>query len=203
MDIQLTDYENTALIVALGMITNVLNNFDVDFFLPISLVDVNMERAHARDGLLTQKFFWKTNNLHSDSFDSNLLPETKFEKSGPSSTATAEDQIHELYVHEILCGKAEIGYVGLLPLIEKFMEKREFKEEEKMGVREYLSFLKERAEGKVKTGARYIRDLIETHPSYKQDSVVSDDIATFVIKECIELASNSSKREAFLTKKVL
>lgn len=52
MDIQLTDFENSALIVLLGLIINVINNFDVDFIMPISMVDINMDRAHARDGLL-------------------------------------------------------------------------------------------------------------------------------------------------------
>lgn len=52
MDIQLTDFENTCLIVMLGLITNVINHFDVDFILPISYADANMERAHYRDALL-------------------------------------------------------------------------------------------------------------------------------------------------------
>jgi glutamate--cysteine ligase catalytic subunit len=52
MDIQLTDFENSALIVLFGMIANLVNNFDVDFIMPISKVDQNMDRAHKRDGLL-------------------------------------------------------------------------------------------------------------------------------------------------------
>ena len=46
MDIQLTDFENSALIVLMGMIVNIINNFDLDFIMPISLIDENMERAH-------------------------------------------------------------------------------------------------------------------------------------------------------------
>ncbi len=52
MDIQMTDYENSAFVILLGMITNVLNHFDVDFMMPISKIDENMDRAHARDGIL-------------------------------------------------------------------------------------------------------------------------------------------------------
>ena len=52
MDICLTDYENAALTVMTGMIANLVNDFDLDFIMPISLVDENMERAHARNGLL-------------------------------------------------------------------------------------------------------------------------------------------------------
>ena len=49
MDIALSDFENAALIVLLGLINNVINNFDLDFMMPISKVDENMERAHLRD----------------------------------------------------------------------------------------------------------------------------------------------------------
>ena len=59
MDIQLTDFENTALTVMVGMIANIINTFDLDFVLPISLVDQNMKRAHLRDGLTNVKFWWK------------------------------------------------------------------------------------------------------------------------------------------------
>lgn len=41
------------------MIANVINAFDLDFVLPVSLVDENMKRAHDRDALLTTKFWWK------------------------------------------------------------------------------------------------------------------------------------------------
>ena len=49
MDIQLTDFENAAVIVLLGMLVNVLNNNDVDPIIPISAVDLNFERAHLPD----------------------------------------------------------------------------------------------------------------------------------------------------------
>ncbi len=40
------------MIVALNMILNVINEYDVNFIMPISLIDENMERAGMRDGLL-------------------------------------------------------------------------------------------------------------------------------------------------------
>lgn len=49
MDIQLTDFENTALTVMVGMLANIINEFDLDFIVPISMVDENMKRAHIRD----------------------------------------------------------------------------------------------------------------------------------------------------------
>lgn len=45
MDLQLTDYENAALAVAVSMLVNVVNHFNVDFIIPISDIDKNFEQA--------------------------------------------------------------------------------------------------------------------------------------------------------------
>ena len=82
MDIQLTDFENTCLIVMMGLLTNVINHFDVDFIIPISLCDENMRRAHLRDALLEQKFWFKTNYLRDkNNYTSNDLKENDYKAS--------------------------------------------------------------------------------------------------------------------------
>jgi glutamate--cysteine ligase catalytic subunit len=63
MDIQLSDFENSSLIVLLGMINNIINHFDLDFIMPLTKIDENMERAHMRDAASTQKFWFKINIL--------------------------------------------------------------------------------------------------------------------------------------------
>jgi glutamate--cysteine ligase catalytic subunit len=63
MDIQMSDFENSAIIVSLGMINNIINHFDLDFIMPISMIDENMERAHLKDAASAQKFWFKTNIL--------------------------------------------------------------------------------------------------------------------------------------------
>lgn len=60
MDIMLTDFENAAMTVVTGMIVNLINDFDLDFILPITMVDINMERAHLRNAVQEQKFWFKT-----------------------------------------------------------------------------------------------------------------------------------------------
>ena len=81
MDIQITDFENTALTVCVGMIANIINTFDLDFILPISLVDENMKRAHHKNGLLDTKFWWK---VPAASAEAKVAPlrETDFLVSG-------------------------------------------------------------------------------------------------------------------------
>ncbi len=79
MDIQLTDFENAAMIVLLGMIVNLSNHYDVDFIMPISKIDDNMDRAHSRDGVINQKFWFKTNILHNkESYRDSKLQESDY-----------------------------------------------------------------------------------------------------------------------------
>jgi glutamate--cysteine ligase catalytic subunit len=59
----LTDLENSALIVAIAMLYNILNHFDINFMMPISLIDENMETAHKRDAYFKEKFWFRTNIL--------------------------------------------------------------------------------------------------------------------------------------------
>lgn len=82
MDIQLTDFENSALTVALGLIVNVINHFDVDFILPVTKSDENMKRAHHRDAILKNKFWFKTNCVRRENyFEADELIKSDYTKS--------------------------------------------------------------------------------------------------------------------------
>ena len=125
MDIQMTDFENTCLIVTLGLITNVINHFNVDFIMPVSMADANMERAHFRDAILDTKFWFKTSCVK----DLNTYHESELQKSDFLISNKEGDQndsqpakYEELYIHEILGGKKESNFPGLWTMIRKFME---------------------------------------------------------------------------------
>lgn len=177
MDIQLTDFENAAMTILLGLIVNVINNYDVDFIMPISLIDINMERAHKRDGLLTEKFWFKTSNVKDSNYKSNKLAETNFTRSHSDDFETSstdslnietydKEEYHELYIHEILEGKQSINFKGILPLIEDFMEGKKYNKEQVGEIRVFMAFLVERAKGQIITGAKYMRDFVLSHPEY-------------------------------------
>ena len=85
MDICVTDFENAALTIMVGMIANLINDFDLDFIIPITLVDENMKRAHMRNALVEQKFWFKTSiypdgDENSD-YQHNDLEKTDFVRS--------------------------------------------------------------------------------------------------------------------------
>jgi glutamate--cysteine ligase catalytic subunit len=59
MEVQLTDFENAAFTVFILLITRVMLAFDLGLYIPLSKVDENMKRAHKRNALLTEKFFFR------------------------------------------------------------------------------------------------------------------------------------------------
>lgn len=139
MDIQITDYENSVLTVAVGMVANIINEFDLDFVIPISLVDENMKRAHLQDAVTSTKFWFKTDALPKfGSFANSDLQESDFkqsnknysreEKLGKPSVGAANDEKHlykELFIWQILEGDKNAGLpVGLIQLCEEYMAKK-------------------------------------------------------------------------------
>ena len=54
------------------------------------------------------------------------------------------------------------------------MDLKQWPAEKKEETNRYLAFLAERAKGKILTGARFIRDFIRGHNSYKKDSFLND-----------------------------
>jgi glutamate--cysteine ligase catalytic subunit len=83
MEVQLTADENSAYSLLIHLITRVLHeNTDLNLYIPISKLRENFERAHKRDALRKEKFFFRT-NIHDN----------------------GEPVIAELTVFEILFGK--------------------------------------------------------------------------------------------------
>ncbi|GAA5876253.1 hypothetical protein JCM8547_003748 [Rhodosporidiobolus lusitaniae] len=59
MEVQVTDFENAAFAVFIVLLTRAIMTLGLNFYLPISKVDENMHRAHRRDAVHTQKFFFR------------------------------------------------------------------------------------------------------------------------------------------------
>ena len=97
LDIQLTDYENAALTVFVGMLVNIINEFSLDFIMPISLVDQNMLECQVMDALLTSKFWFRVDLFDHGVYTRNDLAENKFAKSSATKT-TALRELRQLYI---------------------------------------------------------------------------------------------------------
>jgi glutamate--cysteine ligase catalytic subunit len=59
MEVQLTDFENAAFTVFILLVNRVLLAFDLGLYIPLSRVDENMRRAHSKNAVLTEKFYFR------------------------------------------------------------------------------------------------------------------------------------------------
>lgn len=190
MDICVTDFENSALTICVGMIANLVNAFDLDFVIPISLVDENMKRAHYRDALLEQKFWFKTSIFPNgssslDDYKTNDLESNNFAKSKTDQANRLQhpEEIKELYIWQILGGDPDAGFPkGLIYLFNEYMEVQGWSAEHKAETNKYLDFLLDKARGNLPTAARWIRNFVQSHPDYKKDSVVSEKTSCDLIR---------------------
>jgi glutamate--cysteine ligase catalytic subunit len=203
-DIQITDFENSALTMLIVMIQNLINNFDVDFIMPITEIDQNMSKAYLRDAVLEQKFRVKTSILphgKESAYQKNELQENNFHKSKTEEVKQVEETYDDLYLHEILAGKPETGYVGLLPLMYEFMKVKNFSMDQVNEIRMYLDFLLARAKGEIKTDAKFIRDFIASHPTYEKDSYVRDETMFDLLRTIDSMSRDDSNLSLFSTNK--
>lgn len=61
MEVQLTDFENAAFSVFIVLLTRVILSFGLNFYIPITKVDENMQTAHQRGAAVNRKFYFRKN----------------------------------------------------------------------------------------------------------------------------------------------
>lgn len=76
----MTDFENAAFAVFVVLLTRAVLSLNLNFYMPISKVDENMQRAQHRDALQTEKFYFR-----KDIFLPNSSRSSSVSNSGTSS----------------------------------------------------------------------------------------------------------------------
>jgi len=137
--------------------------------MPLSKVDENMCRAHKRDSVLTQKFWIRTNILVKD-----------------------KPEVHELSIKDIMHGCTNPSFPGILPLVDKFITENATPEQA-VALRNYVSVVGKRADGSLKTNARWMRDFVAAHPEYKKDSIVSQPVFFDMIQTIVKMNTGDVK----------
>lgn len=152
-ELQITPFENIAIIEMILLFYNSIMRYDVNFIMPITKVDENFKRAYKMDAIVKEKFFWRINGMDKILRETNwaennyLKPDNK---NLPSSIFNKEEDsmsIKELTIQEILLGSEEYNYPGLLKMCESTINKVYFDEDEKNKMRVSLQFLAKRAKG--------------------------------------------------------
>ncbi|CAG9782921.1 unnamed protein product [Diatraea saccharalis] len=164
---QLTDFENAAYVCFVVLLTRVILSYNLNFVMPISKVDENMQRAQRRGACLNQKFWWRR--------DVGAPRDV-----APQATDNT-DQYEEMTINEIVNGK-DTTFPGLVPLIESYLSGMDVDADTHCSVQQYLKLIQKRASGEIVTMASWMRNFVTTHPEYKKDSVVTEKINYDLLK---------------------
>ena len=100
VEAQITDFENAAFVCFVVLLTRVILSYRLNFLIPISKVDENMQRAQERDAVLNQKFW----------FRKDLAAQNSGAPSG-ASVETSGDTYTEMTISEIINGK--VGQISI------------------------------------------------------------------------------------------
>lgn len=156
MELQFTDFENSAFCAFIILLVQSIRQYDLNFLMPLSKVDENMQRAQKMNSYVDEKFYFRK-NIDENESSSNC-------------------QLTEMTLDEIMNGSSE--FKGLIPIIEDYV--RELMDTldplTNCKINQFLSLIRLRAEGSLKTPAAFIRSFIVNHPAYKKDSVVNEEI---------------------------
>ncbi|KAK4200664.1 putative glutamate--cysteine ligase [Triangularia verruculosa] len=206
MEIQITDFENAAFSVFMVLITRVILSFDLNFYIPITKVDENMETAHKRDAVLQEKF-WFRRNLFSSRPSRGSGSGTTTPRSGggsransrpPSPIGPVEDEYKLMTVNEIINGEDDDGeFPGLIPLVESYLDSVNVDVATRCQLARYLDLIRKRANGELWTAAKWIREFVKGHEGYEKDSVVSEEVNKDLVGKVIEIGEREAKGEGF------
>ena len=206
MEVQLTDFENAAFTVFIVLLTRVVLTFDLNLYIPLSRVDANMQRAHSRNAAAKGKFFFRRHMAPLEEGDDGFGEEytsifsraasgtsrrrnttevdevdedgvSRQRRGAPLAPGSDEQNAYEeMTMAEIMSGKGDY-FPGLIPLLFAYLDYINCDSITLERITMYLEFIEKRAKGELVTPATWIRNFVRTHPSYKGDSFIFDDIA--------------------------
>jgi len=197
-ELQITDFENAAICCFIVLLTRVLISYKYNLLIPISKVDDNMATAQKRDAILNGKFHFRTNiNTVDGSTNSpNRTGEGGSQAECSNVLLCAKPIVREMTIDEIFNGSKD--FPGLLNLIKEYLNNLEIDTETSCTLTRYLTYLKEKAAGNLRTNARYMRDFVQAHPDYQQDSKVSEKVQYELLMALDNLRKNEKKLNAHL-----
>lgn len=196
MEIQMTDFENAAFSIFIVLITRAILSFDLNFYIPIQKTTENMETAHARNAVHDRKFYFRKDPFprrvpRQSSRGSNFSSGTSSAiNTPPPSPPLGPVQLEYdlMTISDIINGSADGSFPGLIPLVESYLDSVNVDVETRCSLASYLDLIRKRADGTLWTGSRWIREFVASHPGYKQDSAVSEEICYDLVKAVDEMA---------------
>ncbi|KAG5884145.1 hypothetical protein JTB14_021810 [Gonioctena quinquepunctata] len=174
-DVQITDFENAAYVCFIILLTRIILFYKLNFLMPMSKVDENIENCQKRDAVNKEKFWFR-----QDIGDINGF-----------AKVDGADVIVQMTENEIINGK-DGEFPGIIPLMRSYLETQEIDCATLYTLEKYLQFVGDRASGKIMTVAAWMRKFVTEHPEYKQDSKVTEHISYDLLKT-VQAIQNGEK----------
>uniref|UniRef100_A0A671LAB1 Glutamate--cysteine ligase n=1 Tax=Sinocyclocheilus anshuiensis TaxID=1608454 RepID=A0A671LAB1_9TELE len=189
MEVQLTDFENSAYVVFIVLLTRVILSYKLDFLIPLSKVDENMKVAQKRNAVQEGMFYFR-----KDAFKgcNPVLDPPSTAQNGVESEAKDSEEFTLMSIDTIINGKEGVFH-GLIPMLNCYLENMEVDVDTRCTILNYLKLIKKRASGELMTMAKWMREFAAKHPQYKQDSMITDKINYDLLHKCDRIAKGEEK----------
>ncbi|ETI24711.1 hypothetical protein G647_04080 [Cladophialophora carrionii CBS 160.54] len=133
LEVQLTDFDNAAFVVFVALLARTILHFDLNFYIPIEKVAENMTRAHTRDAVREEQFFFRRDVWSSSSAATAANAKDK------GTYPPIETEYTLMTVNEIMNGSKSVcsngsqcgncssssssscSFEGLIPLVERYV----------------------------------------------------------------------------------
>jgi len=163
-----------------------------------------METAHRRDAVLGEKFYFRKNPWPVrpprpySSNGSRSGTNTPGVSRPPTPTNPVEEEYGLMTIDEIMNGSKDgedgNNFPGLIPLVESYLDSMNVEVSTRCELTRYLDLIRKRADGRLWTAAKWIREFVADHEGYKHDSVVDekinhDLIGAVIAIECYDKAA--------------
>eukprot|EP00003_Mantamonas_plastica_P020524 TRINITY_DN330_c1_g1_i2.p1 TRINITY_DN330_c1_g1~~TRINITY_DN330_c1_g1_i2.p1 ORF type:complete len:342 (-),score=122.30 TRINITY_DN330_c1_g1_i2:135-1160(-) len=214
MEVQLTEFENAAFPIFIALLARSLVLFRHNLYVPLSKVEENMKRAHKKDAVLEQKFYWrvnvktpqkpvKTESLEKEEGDMTEGDTSQADEDHVEKYLCESPDVQELSIHEIINGKEGTEWHGLIDLVRGYLKCHEerFPDTEEITLNKidtYLDFVSDRASGELMTMAHWLREQATNHPDYKNDSVITQQIEYDILQLCHDVRKGDKEAHELL-----
>uniref|UniRef100_A0A8C5MCA6 Glutamate--cysteine ligase n=1 Tax=Leptobrachium leishanense TaxID=445787 RepID=A0A8C5MCA6_9ANUR len=181
MEVQLTDFENSAYVVFVVLLTRVILSYKLDFLIPLSkfcTILCLVKYYFYLIFLFCVFLYWfVAGNPVVDGCYTSC-----------NGTETDPEEYTLMSIDTIINGKEGV-FPGLLPILNSYLENMEVDVDTRCTILNYFKLIKKRASGEMMTVARWMREFVANHPDYKQDSIITDKINYDFLVKCNQIAN--------------
>lgn len=179
-DIQLSDFENSALCCFASLLTLAVLRHNFNFYIPMSKCDENLEISHS-SGAITKRCFWFRHDVGKNEMPTNADSDRAMT---PLSTLYSKMTLREIFL-----GCRRTGMVGLIPLLDQVVStewrhqrcSRDAVEKYRL----YANYIRQRVLGQAWTDAKLLRHIALTSAAYEGNSQVSEELNYIVCKHAV------------------